>query len=57
VESDLTFELVTATPETIAACRVIDHVVLEFTRDPIHEFLLSDRPGYLYLISSPSIFL
>jgi len=49
VESDLRFERVSASPETIAAIRAIDLALLGFQRDATHAHLLQDRQGYLYL--------
>jgi hypothetical protein len=46
--TDLTIEPVSATPDTLAACALIDQALLDFSRDADHEFLLSDRQGYLY---------
>jgi hypothetical protein len=46
--TDLTVEPVSATRDTIAACAVIDKELFDFSREADHEFLLSDRQGYLY---------
>ncbi len=48
IASDLIFKSVTATPETLAALRLIDQAILGFERDVDHEFLLHDRQAYLY---------
>lgn len=48
IETDLKVEPVTAAPETLAALRSIDKAILDFERDPEHEFLLSDRECCLY---------
>lgn len=48
VETDLVFEAVTASPDTLEALAAIDQQVLGFRRDPDHSWLLSDRQGYLY---------
>jgi hypothetical protein len=46
--TDLTIEPVSATRDTLAACAAIDKELFDFSRDTDHEFLLSDRQGYLY---------
>jgi GNAT superfamily N-acetyltransferase len=48
IETDLEFRPVTSNQETIAAFREIDQVILGFTRDEDHEFLLKDRQSYLF---------
>jgi hypothetical protein len=53
--TDLTIEPVSATRDTLAACAAIDKELLDFSRDADHEFLLSDRQGYLYYRGSRAI--
>jgi GNAT superfamily N-acetyltransferase len=48
VETDLRFQPVTSTPETLDALAKVDRAVLDSRRDATHDFLLSDRQGYLY---------
>lgn len=48
VETDLAFERVTNTPETLAALAAIDRAVLGHTREPDHLYLLTQREAYLY---------
>jgi GNAT superfamily N-acetyltransferase len=46
--SDLTFEKMTATAETLASLRQIDQSILQHRRDEDHIWLLTERQGYLY---------
>lgn len=48
IETDLSFTPAPASPETLAALRMIDRAILDFERDIDHEFLLHDRQPYLY---------
>jgi GNAT superfamily N-acetyltransferase len=48
IDSDLVWQRVTATPETLAALCGIDRMILGFERDVDHEFLLNDREAYLF---------
>ncbi|MCB9419263.1 MAG: GNAT family N-acetyltransferase [Ardenticatenaceae bacterium] len=48
VASDLTFEKVTASAETLASLRQIDQSILQHRRDEDHAWLLTERQGYLY---------
>jgi GNAT superfamily N-acetyltransferase len=48
LESDLEFEAMSATPDTLADLGAIDRAVLGFRRDATHDFLLRDRKGFLY---------
>lgn len=48
VETDLVFQPVTSTAETLAALRAIDRHVLDLERDEKHKFLLANREAYLY---------
>jgi hypothetical protein len=47
-DTDLTFEQVGGTPETLAACADIDREVLDVRRDGLHGFLLEHQQLYLY---------
>ena len=48
VATDLTVETAAPGPETLAALRAVDAVVLGFARDADHAFLLDHRPVCLY---------
>lgn len=48
VASDLTFERMTATAETLASLRQIDQIILQHQRDVDHAWLLAEQQGYLY---------
>lgn len=48
VHTDLVLQPASATPETIEAIAAIDLAVLGHRRDVDHEWLLTDRQGYLY---------
>ncbi|GIK36633.1 MAG: hypothetical protein BroJett011_04660 [Chloroflexota bacterium] len=48
VATDLTFEPLTASPETLAALGELDRAVIGHRRDIDHEWLLTQRQGYLY---------
>jgi hypothetical protein len=48
VASDLTFEAVTATAETLASLRQIDQIILHHQRDEDHTWLSSEQQCYLY---------
>ncbi|MFC2030852.1 GNAT family N-acetyltransferase [Chloroflexota bacterium] len=49
MDTDLSFEPVTASPETLAAIGALDDELLGFRRDEDHAWLLEDRQGFLYL--------
>lgn len=49
VETDLRFEPVEATPQTLATLADLDRSILGYRRDADHRWLLQDRQGYLYL--------
>lgn len=48
VETDLTIEPVSESPETLAALGDIDAVVLGYRHDEDHRWMLTERQGYLY---------
>lgn len=48
VETDLTFQRVTATPSVIESVGEIDQALFGFRRDMDHTYLLNDREGYLW---------
>lgn len=48
VATDLTFEPLTASPETLAALADLDRGIIGHRRDIDHEWLLTQRQGYLY---------
>lgn len=48
INTDLTRKPAPAALDSLAALRSIDSAILGFTRDGDHEFLLNDRPAYLY---------
>ena len=47
-ETDLIIEPIFATPETLAALNAIDHIVLGYTREVDHIWLIANRHGHLY---------
>lgn len=55
VETDLTLEPITATPETFDLLAKIDHEIIEHRRDEDHAWLLDQREGYLYYRDSQPV--
>lgn len=48
-ESDLEFRPISAAPEHLAALNTIDAAIIGYQREVDHQWLLSQRQGYLYL--------
>ncbi len=48
IASDLIFEPITASPKTLAALAELDRTIIGHRRDTDHEWLLTQRQGYLY---------
>jgi GNAT superfamily N-acetyltransferase len=48
ISSDLTFEPIAASPETLEQLAALDMALLDYRRDADHAWLLADRQGYFY---------
>jgi GNAT superfamily N-acetyltransferase len=48
VTTDLTFEPITPSPQNLAVLGMLDKTVLGYQRDEDHNWLLTERQGYLY---------
>lgn len=54
-KTDLTFEPITTSPETLAILGALDKELLGFKRDTAHAWLLAERQGYLYYRSAQAV--